>query len=95
MPSFQVTLTSANTNYNLLTLVRAIDDEFVDHGDVSIQAAETNGGTVLTGDSALSTTRYGAELAAGMSSFYDRGHLHGLYARSSTAAQKLNLQITR
>jgi hypothetical protein len=39
MTGFQVTLTSANTNYSLLTLVRAIDANFVDEGkQIMVQA---------------------------------------------------------
>ena len=43
MLSFTVTLTDADTNYNLLTLVRAIDSTFIDQGDMVIQATDDGG----------------------------------------------------
>jgi hypothetical protein len=95
MPAFQVTLTDANTNYNLLTLVRAIDSTFVDQGNISIQTDPANLGAVLMGDSNLSATRYGAKLSGGSSMFYEKKALRGRYARSATAAQKLNIEVAR
>jgi hypothetical protein len=102
MPSFQVTLTSANTNYNMLTLIRAIDSTFIDVGaHVVIQSdPTTNAGHKIkvATDSNLSATRFGYELSAGEGQILPgdgRYHLKGLYARSDNAGSKLNIDVTR
>lgn len=93
--AIQVTLTNANQNYNLLTLVRAVDSTFVDQGRMTIQADPGNTDAVLLGDSSLSTTRYGMSLSGGEPVFYEKGSLLNRYARSATAGQKLNIEVTR
>lgn len=64
--------------------------------NVIIEAPSTNGAAVLIGDSSLSGTVYGASIAAG----YNKAlqalgniNLGGLYARSDTAAQVLNVLV--
>lgn len=89
--TFTVTLTNANQNYNLLTLVRAIDANFVDVGDFVIQADDDAGAQVYRlGDSTI-TASIGTIMRAGdFSAHYDS--LAGLYARSDLAGKKLNIQ---
>jgi hypothetical protein len=99
MPSFQVTLTDAATNYRLVTLVRAIDSAYTDNAKhLSIQAEPANTDSVLLGDSSLSTTRYGSKLGNGEGKVYGDGvvrsqSLGQTYARSASAGQKLNIEV--
>jgi len=100
MASFQVTLTSANTNYNVLTLVRAVDANFVDRGmQISLQSDPTNttGQYILGGqDANVSATRYGWALTPGDSWTTPRfTSLAGVYVRSGASGQKLNVEVTR
>lgn len=94
----QVTLTLANTNYNILSLVQAIEDTCpAACRELQIQAATANADVVLIGDAELSATRFGYELARLDSAKYRSDHsnviLGGKYARSATAGQKLNVEI--
>jgi hypothetical protein len=95
MPAFQVTLTSADTNYHLLTLVRAIDSAYVDVGDIVVQA-DDDGGTqeFKLGDADLSATRYGQLMSPGDFSPHVT-QLYGLYARCDEASKTLNILIAR
>lgn len=96
MPSFQVTLTDADTNYKLLTLVREIDANFVDSpAELSIQSDETNADDILVGGSALAADRFGYRLNQGEGRTYQRKSLGNTLARSATAAQKLNIEVKR
>lgn len=101
MAAFQLTLTSADTNYNLLTLIRAIDEDFVDNArHLSIQADPSNGSAVLIGDTELSATRYGISLGNGEGKVYGDGvtpvqGLRTTLARSTGAAQKINVEVRR
>lgn len=94
MIGFQVTLTSSNTNYHLLDLVRAIDASFRDVGKVSLQSDDANSAVILVGDSNLSATRFGSKLNVtdAMPAGYS---VAGVYARSASAGQKLNISIER
>lgn len=95
MLGFQVTLTTLNTNYNLLTLVRAIDANFIDVGDFVIQADDDGGSQkFLLGDSNLSSTRYAESMTIGDFSAHYRG-LAGVYARCDASGKKLNIQVIR
>ena len=99
MPSFTITLTDADTNYNVLALVRAVDSDFVDQSrQVSISSDFDNDSenNVLGGDSHLDVTRYGWELAPG-DSFTTPRHttLLGTWVRSAAAAQVLHVEVTR
>jgi hypothetical protein len=103
MAAFQVTLTTADTNYDLLTLCRAIDANLVDgFSHIVIQSDANNGAAkVKVGkDSSLSNTRFGYELGAGEGHVYPgnsrkRYGLYGLVARTDTNGSKLNLELTR
>jgi hypothetical protein len=92
---FQVTLTLADTNYHLIDLVRDIDSSFLDVANkVSLQTDDENSGTILIGDVNLSATRFGAEL--NVTDSMAVGHsVRGVYARSASAGQKLNIAIER
>jgi len=95
MLGFQVALTDANTNYNLLALVQAIDSGFVDQGEFTIQAEDDGGAQViLVGDSNLAADRYGWKLTAG-DSMPKLKSLLGVYARCDLAAKKLNVFVAR
>lgn len=95
MLGFQVTLTNANTNYNLLTLVRAIDADFVDVGDFVIQANDDAGAQkIKLGGADLDDTHFGQEMLAGDFSAHYKSLL-GVNARSDTAAKKLNITVVR
>lgn len=95
MLGYQVTLTSANTKYNLRTLVVALDSAFVDQGDFCIQATDDGGTQVfLIGGSDLDSTHYGASMHAGDFSAHFL-HLAGIYAQCDTAAKKLNITVGR
>jgi hypothetical protein len=91
----QVTLAAADTNYELLALVRALEPGYIDNGEVTIQADPLNAVDVLVGDSSLSAVRFGLALASGQGRSYSRGGLYGRYVRASAAAQKLNIEISR
>lgn len=96
MPSFQVTLTDADTNYKLLTLVRAIDSTFVDSpAELSIQSDETNAADVLVGGPSLAADRFGYRLNQGEGRTYQRKSLGNTYARSASASQLLNIEVKR
>lgn len=96
MQGYQVTLTTANTVYNLWALVTAINANFVDtsnKGDISVQV-EDDGGTqkIYLGDANLSSSRYAWKGTVGDSSPHFR-NLAGVYAMSDTASKKLNISI--
>jgi hypothetical protein len=94
MLSFTVTLTNANQNYNLLTLVRALSAAFVDQGDFVIQADDDAGSQVYRiGDSTISSTA-GTTMRAGDFSAHYKSLLN-LYGRCDTAGKKLNIQVIR
>lgn len=98
MVGYQVTLTSANTNYNLLTLVRAIDAGFVDQGEMFVQADPDGGAQIfLLGDSNLASGRYAVKMVAGNTTdtLTQIGDLGGTYARCDTNSKKLNISIRR
>jgi len=109
-----VTLTSANTNYNLLQLVNAIlaaesgtDTNIQCPGaarNIQIQShpgidgAGANTGDILFGDAKLTTTRIGTVVQPG-GFLSDRSPINNvdlgnLYARSASAAQKLNITVS-
>jgi hypothetical protein len=98
MLSFTVTLTDADTNYSLKTLVEAILATYQDGANmIIVQAAGSNTSDVLIGDTNLAAAaRIGLELSP-----YDsfpigpsgRASLVDFYARSAGAAQKLNILV--
>lgn len=98
MISAQITLTNADTNYNIRTLVVAIigAGTRIRGTEISLQAPSTNVADVLVGDSSLSGTRYGKSLSigAGYTYRFDKAlSLGNLYVRSASAGQKLNVEV--
>jgi len=99
MKAFSVTLTSADTNYNIGALIKAIAPTFYDQGrQVMIQSNTANTAPILIGDVNLGTSRYGLELTAALSSVNLGSaplmvRLQEYYARSTGAAQILNITI--
>lgn len=103
----QVTLTSADTNYEILALVNAIlgtvaeapggARDFVIQAHPGIDGAGTNTSDVLIGDGELSATRFGTVLIPGASETFvstlENVQVGGVYARSAGAGQKLNIKI--
>jgi hypothetical protein len=102
----QVTLTSADTNYEIYTLVEAIVTVATNPSDApgacrefNIQSDPGNDGSnpILVGDSELSATRYGYSLSAGDSRVYrsdiNNVQVAGKYVRSHASGQKLNVEI--
>jgi hypothetical protein len=95
MKGYQVTLTTHDTNYNLLVLVHAIDSTFVDRGEFVIQCEDDGGAQLfLLGGSDLDATHYGVKMAAGDFSAHFPA-LAGINARCDTDGKKLNVQVIR
>lgn len=92
--TFTVTLTTANTKYSLISLVRAIDANFVDTGDFVIQADDDGGAQVYRiGDTNISSS-IGQEMRAGDFSAHFKS-LFGLYVQCDTNSKKMNIQVIR
>ena len=94
----QVTLTNADEKYRLLDLLQAVDPSITDAVfDLGIQAASTNSASVLVGDGLVSATRFAYSLSSGDARSYSRPArtfpLGSLYVRSSSAGQKLNVEV--
>jgi hypothetical protein len=96
MASFLLTLTLADTNYNLWTLARAIDNTYRDApiDSVAVLAPATNANDILLGDANLSATRYGIVLHPDQGFAFNKRSLRGLNARSAGAGQKLAVEVT-
>lgn len=93
-----VTITLANQNYNLLTLLQAIEANCPPTArELVIQSHSDNASTVLVGDGSLSGTRCGYELALGQSRTYRSSIQHvllgSIFVRSAGAGQKLNVEV--
>lgn len=99
---YTLTLTSANTNYRLSTLIAAVEpNERTTFSEIMIRAVDgidgvgANTNDVLIGDSNLATTRYYRPLAAGDSTYLSSGGgINGettthWYVRSAGAGQKI------
>ena len=98
MKAYTVTLTTQDTNYNLLALVRAGDSTFVDVAkDIQIQALDDAGAQIIrVGDSNLSDTVYAYSLLCGdFGPVHREGSLLGMYARSNVAAKKICIRVER
>jgi len=102
--SFQLTLSSGSTVYNLYTLMKSIgvptDGILPDRvNQFAIQSDDSNGtANVFVGDSALSTSNYGIKLLAGDSmaagpTFGNGICLRDYYVLSNTAGTKINVII--
>ncbi len=100
MAAFSVTLTLANTNYNALTLVRAIDANFVDRANsLTIQSHDTNGAAIVSvaEDANLGAARRGYTLQAGAGMTYSgpRANLFNKWFRSDAAGSVVNIDVVR
>lgn len=103
-----VTLTSANTNYNVRDLINAaigttvaeIPEAYRELNLQSHPGIDSVGGNtsdILVGDSQLSTTKIGYVLQPGQSRLYRSDKQNGLfgdvYVRSAGSSQKLNVDF--
>lgn len=100
MRGYTLTLTSANTNYRLATLIAAINAaETTNVSSITISSDDANAGVVLVGDAELASTRYGARLLTGESMSFDTGSgindqsTANKYLRSATAAQVIHVSL--
>lgn len=97
MVSAQVTLTSADTNYNLETLVAAIATTSPLRSlELILFAPSSNTSAVLIGDGSLASNRYAVSLDP-LQAYTFRStkpmRLKRFLARSAGASQKLNVGI--
>lgn len=101
-----VTLTTANTKYNLRKLINAllstatVPEAFRELNIQSHPGIDGVGGNtndILVGDSTLSTSNIGYVLQSGQSRLYrsdiQNGQLDDIYVQSAGAAQKLNIDF--
>lgn len=95
-----VTLTNANQNYDLATLVLAVSSIARIHGEgISIQAAPANTADVLIGDASMTGSVFNARLAPSDVLNLDNGaganraHLNAYQARGEAAGLKLNINV--
>ena len=97
-----VTLVAANTNYNLLTLLRAIDPNAMSAGrEVVIQndPDNTGGPVVSVGDSEMGAGRRGYKLALGASRTYRSSqnqdvYLANKFLRSTVMGTVVNVEVS-
>jgi len=103
---FLLTLTDANTNYNLWSLAVAIEPTLrTNFTQINLQPDPANSALVRIGDEALSGTRYGLSLGTVTSPAADIPivlrsgsgaadvSLNTLYARSASAGQKVSVLL--
>lgn len=96
---YQITLTTANTNYGLADLLAAIDaDVPAETRELVLQSDAGNGAAkVLIGDVNLSGTRYGVKLSTGDSRTYVQRRqsvdIRDIYLRTDTNASKVNVEM--
>jgi hypothetical protein len=101
MVSATLTLSQANTVYNLYDLLSAARPEAPKVvAELYIIADNANSGSVYVGDSTLSTSNYGAELAPGDPMLPRRtaGNqiaLDHVYLMASAANQKVNVTVAQ
>lgn len=95
MRHYQVTLTTANTAYDLKTLIRVIDPIFRDtYTQLIIQSDDDNVAAVFLGNNIVTTANYGVKLPVANDSVNIlTGVVGGTSAVSGTNAQKLNLSF--
>lgn len=100
MRGYTLTLTSANTNYRIATLIESINStEATNVSSLTILADSANAADILVGDAALATTRYGVKLAPGESVSFDSGSgtnneaTSNKYVRSSSALQVVHVTL--
>lgn len=95
-----VTLTNANQNYDLATLLLAVNaNERIHAASIVLQAEFANTGDVLIGDATMTATSFGMRLQPGDAWNLDSGgganrvHLNEFQARSAAAGQKVNIGV--
>jgi len=95
MKHYQVTLTTANTVYNLKTLIVTLDSAFKDNfKQLIIQSDDGNAAAVFLGGPAVSTSAYGVKLPTANDSVnINTGVVAGIHAVSGTNSQLLNLSL--
>jgi len=95
----RITLTTASTVYNLYTLVNALEPQAVNCSQVFVTADPTNTGNVFVGDSAVSTTQYGAKLPAtasvGFEGNFNSTQLDTIYLMPDTTLSLVDVIIQR
>lgn len=97
MTAVQVTLTTANTAYQIVELVRAIADDCPGEPDILLLEADAANATdskISVGDAAIATDRYGYRLGPGDSREYANGRilLGDLWVMGSADGLKLNVE---
>lgn len=101
MEHYQVTLTTADTAYNLKALVKAINSTFKDvgaGGTLRIEPDGANVGAIHLGGSTVTTGNYGVYLIGNESIILNltvNAPLVGIWAVSGENAQKVNISIFR
>lgn len=99
LKAFTVTLTSANTNYRLSTLLTAIDATLPQSFyEIQLQSDPANANRVFVGDVNLSGSRMGISLSAGNARSYNSftdGKVDPamIYLRSDGAGIKVNVEL--
>lgn len=93
-----VTLTNANQNYDLATLLVAVNAaERIHASTITLQADSANTGDILIGDASMTASSFGVRLTPGETMLLDSGgaanrvHLNEYQARSAAAGQKVNI----
>ena len=91
-----VTLTNADTNYDLATLLLAVSANERIHGSqIALQALAANGNDILIGGADMTGTSYGIRLKPGEAVTFSSGsdgatqHLNALQARGVAAGLKI------
>lgn len=95
-----VTLTNANTNYNLLALIQALAGYSGANGMVAwlhLQATAGNAGAILVGDASMTGSIFGFSLAAAASHVYGPFRMSALplasiWVRSASAGVTLSVE---
>lgn len=97
MQHYQVTLTTQDVAYNLLTLVKTQNSSFKDIGkQITIQSDDGNSAAIfLGGPSTVTTAVYGVKLPNANDSINlnDYPVLAGIWAVSGSDSQKLNISV--
>lgn len=95
--SMTLTLVNANQNYQLATLIAAIDaNTRRGFNEINLEADIGNADTIRYGDGALSAADFGGEIIAGDSRRFASGDgtasrsTERIYMRSATAGQKIH-----
>jgi hypothetical protein len=93
-----VTLTNADQNYSLLTLLKAADPDVFSARELQIQSDAANGAAVISvGDISMSAARRAYKLTTGSSRYYrsisDDLPLAGIYLRSTLAGSVVNIEL--